>query len=249
MKITRPGVSPCLAFGLTVSRMDGAVGARCALLGELPAKAWNTGRMPVPPEARRRANLSREGHSLMKIHENQAKQILAQYGVPTPMGQVATSVEEAEAVARDLSLPVAVKAQVHVGGRGKAGGIKLARKRDEVGKVAGAILGMNIKGSVVRKVLVESGVDIAQEIYCGLIIDRASKHIVLMVSAAGGVEIEEVAAATPEKILKIELKRHLGLPGHVARRAAYFLGLPSSAARPFATIASGLYRAFVEKDC
>jgi succinyl-CoA synthetase beta subunit len=185
----------------------------------------------------------------MKIHEYQAKQILAQYGVAVPKGQVAASAAEAENVARDLTMPIAVKAQVHVGGRGKAGGIKLARRLEEVGAVAQAILGMNIKGSIVRKVLVESGVDIRQEIYCGLIVDRASKHIVLMVSAAGGVEIEEVAAQTPEKILKVALKRHLGLPDYVARRAAYFLNLPSTAMRPFAAIAQGLCRAFVEKDC
>jgi len=185
----------------------------------------------------------------MKIHEYQAKQILAQYGVPIPKGQMATSATEAEQIARDLTLPVAVKAQVHVGGRGKAGGIKLARRLEEVGQLAQTILGMNIKGSIVRKVLVESGVDIRQEIYCGLIVDRASKHIVLMVSAAGGVEIEEVAAQTPEKILKVTLKRHLGLPDYVARRAAYFLQLPSTASRSFTAIARGLYRAFAELDC
>jgi succinyl-CoA synthetase beta subunit len=185
----------------------------------------------------------------MKIHEYQAKQILAQYGVAVPKGQVAASAAEAEQIARDLALPVAVKAQVHVGGRGKAGGIRLARRVEEVGEIAQRILGMNIKGSVVRKVLVESGVDIRQEIYCGLIVDRASKHIVLMVSAAGGVEIEEVAAATPEKILKIALRRHLGLPDYAARRATYFLELPPTAMRSFVAIAQGLYRAFVEKDC
>jgi len=185
----------------------------------------------------------------MKIHEYQAKQVLANYGVPVPKGGVAESAAEAEQVARDLTLPVAVKAQVHVGGRGKAGGIKLARRLEEVGQVVRAILGMNIKGSVVRRVLVESGVDIRREIYCGLIVDRASKHIVLMVSAAGGVEIEEVAAQTPEKILKLSVKRHLGLADFAARRAAYFLGLPPKAICPFTVIAQGLYRAFVEKDC
>jgi len=185
----------------------------------------------------------------MKIHEYQAKQILAQYGVPIPEGRVACSPEETEAVARDLAPPVAIKAQVQVGGRGKAGGVKLARSLDEVGDLARAILGMNIKGSVVRKVLVESGVDIAREIYCGLIVDRASKHIVLMVSPAGGVDIEQVAAETPEKILKLSLKRHLGLPDYVARRAAYFLGLEGPAVRQFGAIARALYRAFVEKDC
>jgi len=184
----------------------------------------------------------------MKIHECQAKTILGHFGVPTPKGHVARTADEAEKVAADLTLPVAIKAQVHVGGRGKAGGIRLARRLDEVAPLARAILGMNIKGSVVRQVLVESGVDIRQEIYVGLIIDRASKHVVLMVSAAGGVEIEEVAAQTPEKILKVALKRHLGLTDYVARRAAYFLGLPPTATRSFVTIARGLYRAFVELD-
>jgi len=185
----------------------------------------------------------------MKIHEYQAKQILAQYGVPIPKGNVATSATEAEQVARDLTLPVAIKAQVHVGGRGKAGGIKLARCLEEVSSIAQGILGMNIKGSIVRKVLVESGVDIRQEIYVGLIVDRASKHTVLMVSAAGGVEIEEVAAQTPEKILKVVLKRHLGLPEYVARRAAYFLKLSQVATPSFVAIARALHRGFVEKDC
>jgi succinyl-CoA synthetase beta subunit len=185
----------------------------------------------------------------MKIHEYQAKQILAAYGVPIPKGQVAESAGEAEAIARDLDLPVAVKAQVHVGGRGKAGGIKLARKLEDVAGIADAILGMDIKGITVRKVLVESGVDIQQEIYCGLIVDRASKHIILMVSAAGGVEIEEVARETPEKILKIEVRRHLGLTAYAARRAAYFLELPKTAQRQFVGIAQALYRAFVESDC
>ncbi|MCX8037812.1 MAG: ADP-forming succinate--CoA ligase subunit beta [Candidatus Sumerlaeia bacterium] len=185
----------------------------------------------------------------MKIHEYQAKEILARYGVPTPNGRVAETAGEAVKAAAELTLPIAIKAQVHVGGRGKAGGIKLARTTDEVGSLASAILGMNIKGSVVRKVLVESGVDIRQEIYLGLIVDRASKHIVLMASAAGGVEIEEVAAQTPEKILKVSLKRHLGMPAYVARQTAAFLGLPPAAGRPFAAIAQGLYRAFIECDC
>ncbi len=186
---------------------------------------------------------------MMKIHEYQAKNILARYGIPTPKGRVAETADEAVKAAGELALPIAIKAQVHVGGRGKAGGIKLARKTEEVGPLASAILGMNIKGSVVRKVLVETGVDIRQEIYLGLIVDRASKHMVLMASAAGGVEIEEVAAQTPEKILKVPLKRHLGMPAYVARQTAVFLGLPPAAGRPFAAIAQGLYRAFVECDC
>jgi succinyl-CoA synthetase beta subunit len=185
----------------------------------------------------------------MKIHEYQAKQILALYNVPIPKGRVAAMADEAVEIARDLALPVVVKAQVHVGGRGKAGGVKLARSLDEVRTAAQAILGMSIKGSVVRRVLVESGLDIRREIYCGLIIDRASKHIVLMVSAEGGVEIEEVAAKTPEKILKLTIKRHLGLRDHQVRRAAFFLAIPKAGMKAFKAILYGLWNAFVDKDC
>jgi succinyl-CoA synthetase beta subunit len=185
----------------------------------------------------------------MKIHEYQAKQILKKYGAPVPNGEVAATPEEAEKIAQELAMPVVVKAQVHVGGRGKAGGVKLAHKLSEVPEHASAILGMDIKGITVKKVLVESGVDIDRELYCGLIVDRASKRIVLMVSAEGGVEIEEVAAKTPEKILKVQIKRHLGLCDYIVREAGFFLDLPKQALRPFGAILKGLYAAFCDNDC
>ena len=185
----------------------------------------------------------------MKIHEYQAKRILKKYGAPVPNGEVATTPEAAEKIARELDMPVVVKAQVHVGGRGKAGGVKLAHNFSEVTEHASAILGMDIKGITVRKVLVESGVNIDRELYCGLIVDRASKRIVLMVSAEGGVEIEEVAAKTPEKILKVQIKRHLGLCDYIVREAGFFLDLPKQALRPFGAILKGLYAAFCDNDC
>ncbi|MCS6860779.1 MAG: acetate--CoA ligase family protein, partial [Abditibacteriales bacterium] len=130
----------------------------------------------------------------MKIHEYQAKAIFARYGVPIPAGRVASTPEEAEQIARELGKRVVVKAQVHVGGRGKAGGIKLANTPEEARQVASQILGMNIKGLTVEKVLVEEAADIAQEYYLGITVDRAARRNVVMVSAAGGVDIEEVAA-------------------------------------------------------
>lgn len=138
----------------------------------------------------------------MKIHEYQAKSIFRDYGIATPAGDVAETPEEARAIAERAGTAVAVKSQVHVGGRGKAGGIKIAKTPDEAEAAARQILGMDIKGSIVRKVLVEPASDIQQEAYLGMIIDRAEKSISFIASAEGGVEIEEVAAATPEKILR-----------------------------------------------
>jgi succinyl-CoA synthetase beta subunit len=185
----------------------------------------------------------------MKIHEYQAKAILRGCGVPLPRGSVASTPAEARAAAQGLSFPVAVKAQVHVGGRGKAGGVKLAQSIDEVESHARAILGMNIKGTTVRKVLVEEGVDIQREIYLGLIIDRSRKLPVLMASAAGGVEIEEVAARMPEKILKLTVRPDLGLRDYQSRAAAQFLELPPTAGRGFLQTAQALYKAFDDYDC
>ncbi len=185
----------------------------------------------------------------MKIHEYQAKGIFREYGVVTPRGEVVDSPEQARMVAEQMQFPVAVKAQVHVGGRGKAGGVKLARSLEEVEQHAKAILGMQIKGVTVRKVLIEEGVDIKQEIYLGLVIDRASKLPVMMVSAAGGVEIEEVAAKTPEKIQKMTIPSNLGLRDFHAMNAAKFIGLPVSAHRSFIQTARALYQIFIDKDC
>ncbi len=136
----------------------------------------------------------------MKIHEYQAKEVFARYGVPVPKGVVCTEPEEAERFAAELGRPVVVKAQVHVGGRGKAGGVKVARSPLEAIQAATAILGMDIKGLTVEKVLVEPALDIREEYYLGVVQDRATQRNTVIVSAAGGVDIEEVAEKTPEKI-------------------------------------------------
>jgi succinyl-CoA synthetase beta subunit len=152
----------------------------------------------------------------MNLHEYQARVLLRNAGVPVPDGDVASSVEEVEAIARRLGGPVVVKAQVHAGGRGKAGGVKLARTPAEARQVAATILGMTIKGLVVGKVLVVPAAEIASESYVGLIMDRETQRPVFMVSAAGGVDIEEVAASTPKKITRLPVDPRYGLMAHQA---------------------------------
>jgi succinyl-CoA synthetase beta subunit len=161
--------------------------------------------------------LSKLKGAKMKIHEYQAKQIFAKYGIPLPQGEVASTPEEAKKIAAEIGKPVMVKAQVHVGGRGKAGGIKKAENPDEAFGVASQILGMEIKGLVVKKALVTECKGIASEAYMGVIVDRKSKKPVIMVSAAGGIDIEEVAKETPEKIHKLEVDPLLGLKLFQAR--------------------------------
>jgi len=185
----------------------------------------------------------------MKIHEYQAKEIFAAFGIPVPRERVAAKPDEAAALARELGMPVVIKAQVLVGGRGKAGGVKKVEKPDQVEAVAGSILGMEIKGLKVNKVLVSECVDIKGEAYVGIVIDRASRAPVLMASAAGGVEIEEVAKATPEKILKTVIDPAAGLLGFQARNIGMALYGDAKLAREFAGIAQKLYRIFVQKDC
>ena len=186
----------------------------------------------------------------MKIHEYQAKEILKGFGVPVPRGAMAESPDLAVSVARGLAMPAVIKAQVHVGGRGKAGGVKLAKNIDEVRAAAGAILGMSIKGCVVRKVLVEEAADIKKEIYLGFIVDRARRLPVLMGSAEGGVEIEEVAARTPEKILQLAVRPRVGLADFQVRQMAAFLAMADkNQSRALAAILRGLYQAFLSKDC
>jgi succinyl-CoA synthetase beta subunit len=185
----------------------------------------------------------------MKIHEYQAKEIFAAFGIPVPRERVASKPAEAASLARELGMPVVIKAQVLVGGRGKAGGVKKVEKPDEVETVAGSILGMEIKGLKVNKVLVSECVDIRGEAYVGIIIDRASRAPVLMASAAGGVEIEEVAKATPEKILKTAIDPAAGLLGFQARNVGMALYGDAKLAREFAGIAQKLYRIFIQKDC
>jgi len=184
----------------------------------------------------------------LKIHEYQAKQILARYGVPIPQGEVASTPGEAAEVARRLGKLVVVKAQVHVGGRGKAGGVKLAATPEEARAVSGQILGMDIKGSTVKKVLVEEAADIAEEYYLGITLDRAARKNVLMVSAVGGVDIEEVAAATPEKIARVHIDPAMGLADFQIRQVCYASGIQRAAVGPTARFLRALYDAYVATD-
>ncbi|MCS6888772.1 ADP-forming succinate--CoA ligase subunit beta [Chloroflexus sp.] len=185
----------------------------------------------------------------MKLHEYQARDLLARYGIPVTGGGVAVTPAEARAIAEQIGGPVVVKAQVHVGGRGKAGGVKLAQTPAEAEQVAGQILGMNIKGLTVEKVLVAEAVSYEREIYLSAILDRGSKRITMIASAEGGVEIEEVAKTNPAAIIKISAHPTMGLLDFQARELAFRIGLrDGKQARQFAHIASALYRAFVEND-
>ena len=184
----------------------------------------------------------------MKLHEYQSKRVFAQYGVPIPHGEVASSPAEARAIAEKIGKPVVIKSQVLVGGRGKAGGIKLALTPDEAEEVAGNILGMDIKGLTVKKVLVDEAADIRSEIYLGAVLDRNARRVAIMASSEGGVEIEEVASQTPEKIITVHVHPLLGMQGYQARQLAYGIGLPKEHISAFAKIAQSLYRAFVESD-
>jgi succinyl-CoA synthetase beta subunit len=184
----------------------------------------------------------------LKLHEYQSKRIFADFGVPIPRGDVATTPEQARRIAARLGKRVVVKSQVLVGGRGKAGGIRLASHPDEVERVADQILGMNIKGLTVKKVLIDEAADIDTEIYLGIVIDRARRRPVMMASAEGGVEIEEVARTAPERIVKIAIEPFLGLQPYQGRELAYGIGLPKGLVRDFVKIAQGLHNAFVECD-
>ena len=184
----------------------------------------------------------------MKLHEYQSKRIFARYGVPVPQGDVATTPQEAREIAARLGVPVVIKAQVLVGGRGKAGGIRLAQDPAQAEKVAGQILGMDLKGLTVKKVLVDEAADVAQELYLGVVVDRAVARPVVMASSEGGVEIEEVARRAPEKIFKAFIDPFLGLRDYQARELAYGIGLERDLVRSFVGVAKGLYRAFVECD-
>jgi len=184
----------------------------------------------------------------VKLHEYQSKRVFARYSVPIPDGDVATAPAEARQIAQRLGGPVVVKAQVLVGGRGKAGGIKVARDANEAEELAEQILGMTIKDLTVEKVLVDQAADIREEIYLGITIDRTQRKPVMMASSEGGVEIEEVAKVTPEKIFKLAIDPAMGLMDFQARNLAFDLGMRRTFIRQFTTIAKGLYRAFVESD-
>jgi succinyl-CoA synthetase beta subunit len=193
----------------------------------------------------------------MKIHEYQAKELLKKYGVPVPEGGAAFSADEAVAIAKKLAgYPVVVKAQIHAGGRGKGGGVKLARSADGVQSVAREIIGMNLvtpqtgkEGRLVKKVLVEQGLNIEKELYLSIIPDRASAQIVVMASEAGGMDIEAVAAKTPERIIKVFINPLLGMQSYHCRAVAFGLNLNPAVIKPFVAMLKNLYRLFVDYDC
>ena len=196
----------------------------------------------------------------MKIHEYQAKQILGKYGVPIPKGIPAFSIREAERAAKEIidetsSETVVVKAQIHAGGRGKGGGIKVVKGIEAVHEMAKKMLGMTLVtpqtgpgGRVVKRLLVEQGIDIKSELYAGMLVDRATGRVVVMASAEGGVDIEEVAAKHPEKILKEQIDPVVGLAPYQARNLAFGLGLEGDAAKNAAVFMTKLYRAVVDTD-
>lgn len=193
----------------------------------------------------------------MNIHEYQGKEILRQYGVAVPNGKVAFTVEEAVEAAKGLDSKVwVVKAQIHAGGRGKAGGVKVAKSLDEVKQYASEILGKTLvthqtgpEGKEVKRLLIEEGCDIKKEYYVGLVLDRATSRVVLMASEEGGTEIEEVAAATPEKIFKEEIDPAIGLQAFQARRLAYQINIPNELVNKAVAFMMGLYNAYIDKDC
>jgi succinyl-CoA synthetase beta subunit len=191
----------------------------------------------------------------MKIHEYQAKQIMSEYGVPVPKGRVVSTPREARQVAQELGVPVVVKAQIHAGGRGKGGGIKLADTPAQAEKAARQVIGMRLvthqtgpEGRIVKKVLVEEQVQAERELYLGIVIDSGSARPVVMASEAGGVDIEEVAARSPDKIHKAFVDPAVGFQPYEGRRLSFATNLGSDLLRPAGELMSGLYKAFAAKD-
>ncbi|CAH1193708.1 Succinate--CoA ligase [ADP-forming] subunit beta [Paenibacillus auburnensis] len=193
----------------------------------------------------------------MNIHEYQGKEVLKKYGVAVPNGKVAYTVEEAVEAASSLGTPVVVvKAQIHAGGRGKAGGVKVAKSLDEVRSYAGEILGKTLvthqtgpEGKVVKRLLIEEGCQIVKEYYIGIVVDRSSGRVVMMASEEGGTEIEEVAATHPEKIFKEIIDPAVGLQTFQARKLAYSIAIPTELVNKAVKFMQALYLAFVDKDC
>jgi succinyl-CoA synthetase beta subunit len=185
----------------------------------------------------------------MKIHEYQAREILRTYGIPTSTGPTTDQLDQVKALATQVGFPVVVKAQVHVGGRGKAGGVKLANNAEETYEKSKAILGMNLKGTIVKKILISKAADIKKEFYLGAIVDRASSSITFMLSAAGGVEIENVAAETPELIhyLRVPYQKEVALDEAKAYVAKVFS--EPAHIQTAAEVMQKLYRIFIDKDC
>ena len=193
----------------------------------------------------------------MKIHEYQAKELFKKYGIPIPDGGVAFNPDEADKIAAKLgSFPVVIKAQIHAGGRGKGGGVKLAESTDEVKSIAADIIGMNLithqtgpEGKVDNKVLVEQGLSIAKELYLSIIPDRDTAKIVIMASEAGGMDIEEVAEATPEKIIKVYINPLTGIQPYHCRQVAFGLNLAPALMKPFVGMLVSLYKLLFDYDC
>ena len=193
----------------------------------------------------------------MKIHEYQAKELFRKYKIPVPDGYVAFSVEAAKIIARQLGgFPVVIKAQVHAGGRGKGGGVKIAKSMDEVAKFSRAILGMTLitpqtgtEGRLVKKLLVERALPIEKELYLSILSDRATAKIVIMASVSGGIDIEELAAKAPEEIIKVYIDPLLGIQAYHIRQVAFGLNLPSAVIKQFTGMLTNLYRLFVDYDC
>jgi succinyl-CoA synthetase beta subunit len=185
---------------------------------------------------------------VLKIHEADARAVFSKFGLPVPPSTLVTTPEDARAAAAELGCPVVVKAQVLVGGRGKAGGVKLAASPDEAAAKAKAILGMDLKGIRVEKVLVAKAVDIAKEFYVGMVVDRRSRKPLMMVSPAGGIDIEEIARATPEKILKIVIDPAFGVLPFQTRRMSSFLSSDKEISKKIGGMLSSLYRAFLGVD-
>ena len=184
----------------------------------------------------------------MKLHEHQAKEIFADAGIPVPESRLASSVSEVLDAVDEIGFPAAIKAQVHVGGRGKAGGIKIAGDREEAETYAEEILGMDLKGYTVEKVLVEAGVDFVDELYVGVTMDRGKGRPVAMVSTEGGVDIEQVAEETPEAIAREHVDPSFGMQPYQARKAVYDAGVPRKFARDVSGILSTQYDLFEERD-
>ena len=184
----------------------------------------------------------------MNLHEYQSKKIFSEYDISIPVGRVAVSAEEAKVIAGELNDRVVIKSQVLVGGRGKAGGIRLAKKPEQAYEIASQILSMNLKGLPVRKVLVEQAADIDEEIYLGITNDRSKRKPVMMSSSAGGVDIEEVARLSPEKIIRIHIDPLLGLKDYQARDIAAGIDLPRELWKSFVHIASRLWEIYHKSD-
>jgi succinyl-CoA synthetase beta subunit len=191
----------------------------------------------------------------MKIHEHQAKAVLAEFGVPVPRGRVARTPQEARTIAEELGGEVVIKAQIHSGGRGKGGGVKLANSSADAEQVAGQILGMQLvthqtgpEGQTVKSVLVEEQMEIERELYLSVILDTAIGWPVIIASAAGGMEIEQVAEETPEKIIRVAVDPAAGFQGHHGREVAFALGLTGDLMRPALAVVGGLVKAYMAKD-